>query len=60
MENLSVTKRVAAQMAFDLSSQEDAESVLQLLQPDVFCVADGGSQFSRWQETCNDWMFVWC
>lgn len=60
MENLFVAKMVAVQMPFDVSSQEDAESALQLLQPDVFCVTDGGSQFIRWQETCNDWMFVWC
>lgn len=59
MENLSVAKTVRAQMPFDVSSQEDAESALQLLQADVFCVAGGGSQFSRWQETCNDWMFLW-
>lgn len=60
LENLSLTKMVAAQMSFDVSSQEDAELALQLLQSDAFCVAGGGSQFSRWQETCNDWMFLWC
>lgn len=60
MENLSLTKMVAAQMSFDVSSQEEAESVLQLLQSDVFCVAGRGSQFSHRQETCNDWMFLWC
>lgn len=36
MENLSRAKMVAAQMSFDVSSQEDAESALQLLQSDVF------------------------
>lgn len=60
VENLSFAKMVAVQMSFDVSSQEDAESALQLLQPDVFCVAGGGSRFSQWQETCNDWMFLWC
>lgn len=59
MENLSVAKRVVAQMSFDVSSQRDAKSALQLLQPDVFRVAGGGSRLSRWQEICNDWMFLW-